>query len=232
MRREKRIIFSLILFSVFIVGCSVREGPDKQGQGLIAGAAKGAISGAIVGLHTASASGPGALIGGGLGAVAGSIKGLQQDILEEKLLYLSKEIERERKATEAQAVLIQQLKKQLRLHPTREIYPADLFFTADEARLSPLGRELVNELAKINKTRLPFSRFAIICFVKGEEGSSFANYLARERARILGDSFVTAGIEPRRIVAYGVVIKEPILLDYYDNPFRYYQAVEFVPLDR
>jgi hypothetical protein len=122
----------------------------------------------------------------------------------------------------------------MELYPTRDIFPADVFFYGDESRIRVDAKVVVQELARLNKDRLPWSRFVIASYVKsGKTGdNSYANHLASERARLLSDLFVNAGLEPRRMIARAVIIDEPLVIDPQDDPLRYNQAIEFIPIDR
>ena len=85
----------------------------------------------------------------------------------------------------------------------------------------------------MNKDRLSWSRLVVQAYVKSPDAeSAYAKQLAEGRAREIFDWLVQAGIEPRRIVARGVVVPEPVLVDPADDPLRYAQAVELIPLDR
>lgn len=208
-------------------------GPDKQFSGSLVGAATGAGAGAVTGFQLGAATGPAALVGAGFGAVAGGVHGAVKDRSEEDYLVLAARTSRERSRSYAQEILAEHFERRMKLHPTRDIFPADLFFAADETRLRPGGVQLVRELAVMNKNRLPWSRLAIVAYVKGEEGpSGFAADLASKRIEEIGDYLVRSGIDPRRIEAKPVIVKEPVLVDPLDDPSRYAQAIEFVPLDR
>lgn len=196
-------------------------------------AALGAGSGAIMGLQFGAGTGPGVAVGAGFGAVAGAIQGMIQDLEEENLARLAARTRHEREVAYAQEVLLDHYKRRLELHPTRDIYPADLFFMGDEVKLKPEAREIVRQIAALNKKRLPWSRLMIASYSKVRgENSPYAERLTDQRARAIGDLFVSVGIEPRRIEAKGLAIDAPVLIDPNDDPERYSQAIEFIPLDR
>ena len=70
-----------VLVLLLLAGCvGPYPGPDKQGAGLVQGAAVGAGAGAVTGSQLAAGTGPGALVGAGVGAVAGSIQGFAKDL--------------------------------------------------------------------------------------------------------------------------------------------------------
>lgn len=225
---------ALILTVVLFQGCAPpTKGPDKQFLGTLEGAATGAGSGAVTGFQIGSGTGPGALVGAGIGAVAGGVEGLLQDKLEEDLLYLSAETKKEREVAVAHQILSEQIQRRLELHPTREIYPADLFFSSDSTKLSPQGIILARELYALNKRRYPWSRLVIASYIEAkDEGSPYAKFLASKRARALGDAFVRLGLEARRIVGRPVVMAGPVLLDPHDRPDRYSQAIELINADK
>lgn len=227
-----------IIFLVALASCAPSNsqlipGPDKQFSGQVQGALTGAGAGAATGFQVAAGTGPGALVGAGFGALAGGIHGALEDAHEETMIQLAAETLHQRRRADAQAVIENFYKKRLAMHPTRDIYPADLFFTADTAHLSQRGRMIVEELARLNKTRLPWSRFVIATYVKSaDESSEFANYLAKKRAIELGDAFIKSGIEARRVETRPIVTNVPVLIDPEDKPLRYAQAVELIPADR
>ena len=228
---------SLIVFGAFLIwlqtGCQASPGPDKQFEGSLLGAAQGAGSGAVTGFQVGAGTGPGAAVGAGLGAVAGGLRGLAQDNLEEQLQKIKGETEAERERAWAESVIAENQKRRLEIHPTRDIYPADLFFIGDDVTLSRSGRILLKELSRLNMERLPWSRLVIACYIRAnDKESSFGHYLAEKRSIAIGDYLIRAGFGAHRIVARGVVIDAPVLIDPHDAPERYNQAIEIIPEDR
>ncbi len=227
--------YSTLVSCLLIIGCvGPTHGPDKQFEGLATGAATGAGAGAITGAQLGAATtGPGALVGAGLGAAVGAIQGYVQDQHEESLLRLSADSRLEREISFAHEALNEHYKRRAELHPTRDIFPSDLFFRGDEVNVRRSAKPIIRELAKLNKDRTSWSRFVITSYVKSsDEESSYAHHLAESRAKNLGDLFVRYGIEPRRIVARGVLMSEAILHDPDDRKSRYNQAIELAPVDR
>ena len=209
------------------------SGPDKQGQGLLGGAATGAGAGAVTGFQLGAGTGPGALVGAGVGAAAGAMQGFVKDQLEEEMLALASATRTEREAAVAHELLIDHYRRRMALHPTRDIYPAELFFCGDSFRLKPSARGLVREIVRLNKNRYAWSRLVIATYVKANDPHSpYAQHLAERRAQELGDQFVRAGMDPRRIETRPVVMGAPLVIDPADDPERYNQAVELIPADR
>lgn len=228
----------LILLSgcaIFLSGCA-REavpGPDKQFGQMVQGAATGAGAGAVTGFQISAATGPGALIGAGVGAISGAIEGSSTDLTEDQQLELQQQIYKAKQVAYAQEVLKEHYRRRAELHPSREIYPADLFFYGDNVTLKPEAKWLIAELAKMNKTRLPYSRLVIAVYSKSKDpDSAYANHLTERRAREIVDAFISNGLEPRRLSTRPEVISEPILIDPLDKADRYNQAIEFIPIDR
>lgn len=208
-------------------------GPDKQGQGVITGAATGAGAGAVTGFQAGAGAGPGALVGAGLGAAAGAMQGLVKDQLEDHMLAMAAATREERETAVAQEILADHYRRRMELHPTRDIYPAELFFCGDSVKLKPSAGSLVREIVQLNQSRYAWSRLVIATYVKSNDPQSlFAQHLAERRARELGDHFVRAGIDPRRIETRPMVLNAPVLIDPADDPERYSQAVELIPADR
>lgn len=229
------------LFQGFVLGFALTAcashpplpGPDQQFIGTVQGAATGAGAGAITGAQVAAGTGPGALVGAGVGAVAGAIHGAMDDRAELNWLALDEATERERERLYAQRVLREQYERRVELHPTRELYPADLFFSNDAAKLSYSGQLIVSELAALNRARSPWSRLVVAVYIKSRDPESeFAKHLADRRARAIVNAFVQAGLEPRRLRARAVVVREAVLIDANDSADRYSQAVELIPIDR
>lgn len=218
----------LIFVALLVVGCSTKTGPDKQFVGTLQGGTTGAISGAVTGFQVGAGTGPGAAIGAGVGAIAGGFRGMMQDRLEEELLVLQSEIREARKVAFAQKILEEQVRTRAELHPGRDIFPSDIFFRSDEVELSPEGKAVLGEIYRLNKNRLPWSRFGVVSYVQSNDPkASYPNYLNRRRSRAIGDYLVSIGLEPRRISAQGIIINEPLI---YGNR-RYSQAIEFIPKD-
>jgi len=217
-----------------LTGCTrPAPGPDKQFGGMFSGAAMGAGTGAITGFQLGGVTGPGAAVGAGFGAAVGAVQGATQDQIEDEMFELADATQRERAVSVAQEILADHYARRVELHPTRDIFPADLFFKSDTASVRPAGRYLVNELAKMNKERLTWSRLAVASYVKSTDPqSAFALDLAQRRSKALVNQLVNAGLEPRRLEARGVVVSSPVLLDPNDDPLRYSQAIEIIPLDR
>ena len=221
---------------LFALGCASNEpklGPDKQGRGMVMGALVGAGTGAVTGAQVSSATGPGAAVGAGLGAIAGGIRGLSQDAIEEDLMQLNSQARDEAERARAHSIILEHYKKRLELHPARDIYPADIFFDGDLFEIKPDANFLVEEIIRLNLYRYPWSRFVITSYVRSADPESeYAKDLAKRRADSLGNVFVKAGMNPRRIEARAVVMPAPILIDPYDDKDRYSEAIEFIPIDR
>ena len=144
------------LWCGFAVGCAAPQpGPDKQFVGAVGGAATGAGAGAVTGFQLGAGTGPGAAVGAGVGAVVGGIQGIVQDMQEQDMLRLAAESRREREKAYVHEILAEHYKRRIELHPTRDIYPADIFFRGDESTLTPAGTAIVLEIARLNKRRLP-----------------------------------------------------------------------------
>ncbi len=224
---------SIVFISSFLLGCAgPYPGPDKQFAGTLSGAATGAGAGAVTGFQVGSGTGPGAVVGAGVGAVVGAIRGSFQDSIEERLLKIARETNEERKKAIAREILADHYSQRLDLHPSRDIYPSDLFFKGDQATLRPEAKTLVSEIAKMNKERLAWSPLIVAVYVRGSEEDGFAANLADRRGKELVNSLVEGGLEPRRLSARSVVVPAPILIDPHDDPLRYNQAVEFIPTER
>lgn len=224
-----------IILVLFLVGCYPKPspGPDKQGGSMWTGAALGAGTGAIAGFHLTSLSGPGALVGAGFGAVAGGIHGFVHDLQDEALLVVSRDLAKQKEIAKAHEILAEHFRRRVELHPTRDIFPADLFFDSDQVSIKKDARVLVEELAWLNKTRYPWSRLVIASYVKSRDAKSdYASFLARRRARELGNYLVRAGIEARRITTRSIIVPDVVLLDPADRADRYAQAIELIPIDR
>jgi outer membrane protein OmpA-like peptidoglycan-associated protein len=233
----KNLIISLFLV-VSGTSCGYRAGPDKQGGGTLQGVATGAVSGGITGAQIATTTGPGIWIGAGLGAVAGAAQGMAADSMEQDQRRLGREIYQEAEISKAHQILAEHYERRLRVHPTRDIYPADYFFNTDERSLNEVSKALVEELARLNKDRLAWSRLRIINYIKSNEiGSSstvnaYATQLALDRSKAIMNEFVANGVEPRRIEALAMIVDRPLVLDPEDSLGRFNQAVEIIPIDR
>jgi hypothetical protein len=232
-------IFSIYLLSglILLTGCSpssrLNPGPDRETAGAMQGALTGAGAGAVTGFQIASPTGPAAFVGAGFGAVAGAITGALQDENELQIIQAKRHATHLRYRASVQALLEKYFKKRIELHPTRDIYPADLFFNDDSSKLSKQGWELAAELARLNKERLPWSRMVIASYVKSvDENSMYAKHLASKRAVAIGDAFVHYGMEPRRIETRPVIMTSPLVLDPDSPPLRYAQAIELIAVDR
>ncbi len=198
------------------------------------GALEGAGAGAVTGAQLAAATGPGAAIGAGFGAAAGFIHGAMRDSMEDSQMQIAHDVRAARYRSSAQETLALQYKRRLELHPNRDIYPADIFFRGDSAKMCPSGVALVREMAKLNEFRLPYSRLVVAAYVKtnGGEESSYVQHLTDRRSREFVNQLVKAGVEPRRLETRSVIVDAPLLIDPEDDPTRYNQAIEIIPIDR
>ena len=155
------------------------------------------------------------------------------DTEEEQVLHLSQAAREERARALAHEMLNEHLKRRSELHPSRDIFPADIFFRGDEVTLRPEALPLVREIARLNKERMAWSRLVVAAYVKAsDKDSSYAEHLGQRRSRELCDQLTQGGIEPRRLMTRVVVMDKPLLIDPYDKPERYSQAIELIPLDR
>lgn len=231
-----------------LVGCSNKPiaGPDRQGAGALQGAASGALTGASIGVQAGAAAGPAGALGAGLGAIAGAIQGASLDAVEDRQIQVSRMLETEEARTRVQQILTRHYGDRARLHPGRDLFAADIFFKGDESRLSDTGKHLIDEIAKLNKERMPWSRLVVASYVKGEgrdkrseeaEGGrpsrdSWSLKLAERRAEQIVNRLIKGGLEPRRLLARGVIVDAPVLIEPESLPGRYNQALEFIMVDR
>lgn len=231
MEVKLKLLLTLSLLSV--LACRPYHGPDKQFSGTLQGAAVGAGAGAVTGFQLGAPTGAGAAIGAGFGAVAGAVQGAVKDSLEEENIEIQNQIAFERLRSKAHRTILEQFERRLELHPSREIYPADLFFSGDDTAVRADAKPLAQELARLNENRQPWSRLVIACYVNSSTDKNlYAKHLAEKRAEALGNWFVRTGINPRRIEARAVLVDGPVLIDPDDDSLRYNQAVEIMLLDK
>jgi len=236
-RRQSLKSLSLVVAgSILLSSCSFFTtdpipGPDKQGVGTIVGAASGATAGAVTGAQVTASTGPGALIGAGFGAVFGLLSGIGIDLLEEDELTRAYEAERLRELAWVQEVLAEHFARRLEIHPNRDIYPADWFFDGDSVKLRSEGYLLIEEIARLQKNRLPWSRLIVAAYNTSSSESKYAEFLTHNRAQSIANQFIRSGVEPRRVMTKGMIIEEPVLVDPDDHPSRYKQAIEIIALD-
>lgn len=227
----KKILLLSIVLS--LVSCTRHVDPEPLASSTFMGAATGAGAGAVTGFQLGAGTGPGAAVGAGFGAVLGAVNGMLSERLEYQMKLLEAETNKERERAYAHQIIKEQYERRLKLHPTRDFYPADLFFYGDEVTLRPKACLLLEEIAKLNKERLPWSRLVVANYVLStDDDSTYAKYLSQKRSQVIINELVRLGIEGRRLVSRGVIVKEPVLLDPQDYPLRYSQAIEFIPLDR
>ena len=224
------LISSIIIFT----SCTAyHKDSDKQGAGVLSGVVLGAGSGAVTGLHLGAGAGPGAAVGMGFGAIAGGIKGALQDAVEEDMRELRERARYEKEVAYAHELLTEHYERRINYHPSRDIYPADWFFEGDSSELKPSARVLVEEIARLNKKRFPWSRLVVTTYIKTvDEDNNYSQHLALQRSRELGNHFVKYGIEPRRVETRSVLVDAPVLIVPDEDPKRYSQAVELIPVDR
>jgi outer membrane protein OmpA-like peptidoglycan-associated protein len=219
-----------------LVGCSKQPvpGPDKAFSGASFGALEGAGAGAVMGFQMGVATGPGAAIGAGFGAAAGMIHGVVKDQFEETELKTEAEIREAKRQAQAQAALSANYRRRMDLHPSRDIYPADMFFSGDSAKMCPQGVGMIQEIARLNEYRLPYSRLVIAAYAKstGNADTSYVQHLTDRRSREFVNQLIRAGVEPRRLETRSVIMDAPLVIDPRDDPTRYNQAIEIIPIDR
>lgn len=235
--RRTSIRQGFLLVAAFLIfpGCATEPvpGPDKQGGGQLAGIATGLGAGAVTGFQIGAGTGAGALVGAGVGAVAGGLQGAAQDWFEEDMLRLAVETSQERRRAIVHEVLAEHYRRKAELHPSRDIFPADLFFYGDTVRLRPGADMLVYELARMNKERLPWSRMEVVAYIRtADKDAPYARHLAERRSREIADYLVRGGMEPRRVIPKAVFLTEPLVVDRLDSPDRFNQSIELVAADR
>jgi outer membrane protein OmpA-like peptidoglycan-associated protein len=222
-------------FLIGVLGCSSTPvpGPDKQGSHTAFGALEGAGAGMITGAQVAGATGPGAAIGAGFGAVMGAIQGAFKDSIEEADIKTASQVRGAQSRVLAQGILSQHYQQRMEMHPGRDIYPADIFFRGDSAKMCPQGVAIVREIARLNEFRLPYSRIVVASYAKSSSPeSTYLQHLTERRSREFVNQLVRAGVEPRRLETRAVVVDAPVLIDPRDDPTRYNQAIEIIPIDR
>jgi len=219
-----------------LAGCSRQPvyGPDKMFSGTTVGAMEGAGAGAVMGFQMGVATGPGAAIGAGFGAAAGAIHGAMRDSTEELEIETSKALALESRRSHAQQILADHYRRRMAVHPSRDIYPADLFFDGDSANVCVRGAGVLEEIARLNKQRLPYSRLIVAAYAKsvGGEDSSYIQHLTDKRSRAVVNQLIKAGIEPRRLETRSVIMDAPLVIDPQSDPTRFNQAIELIPIDK
>jgi outer membrane protein OmpA-like peptidoglycan-associated protein len=229
------LVTCFFVVAIGITACSTTPvpGPDKTFQGESIGIMEGAGAGAVTGFQVGAGAGPGAAVGAGVGAVVGAIRGLTQDGIEETDIQIARRVKEQRDISIAQEALADHYKRRMELHPTRDLFPADMFFRGDSVKVCPSGVRIIREIAKMNAFRLPYSRLVVASYAKASDmESGYANHLAEQRSRAIVDQLVRAGVEPRRLQTRAVVVDAPLLIDPLDNPTRYNQAIEIIAADR
>ncbi|MBL7661702.1 OmpA family protein [bacterium] len=230
--------FSILvcIFLVCCVGCNPRPvpGPDKQGAGTLYGAMVGAGSGAVIGAQVGATTTSSVLVGGSFGAALGAMHGAAQDLNEDEQLRFDAEASQTKEVLYAQQVLSQQLERRMRLHPNRDIYPADVFFDAGDVKLKCGADSLVKEITSLSRGRFPWSRLVVASYVtSANPKSDYAKYLAKKRGEAIATQIIRSGIDPKRVAVQPITMKDPLVFDPEDNdPMRYYEAVEIVLPDR
>lgn len=228
------LIAATLLAALTACSGSPQPGPDKVIEGTFGGALVGAGAGAVTGAQISSAVGPGgAAIGAGFGAALGSIQGFFRDRQDEKMLELAARTQQAREVAYAQEVLTEHFKRRAELYPTRDIFPADIFFESDTVVLKRDAYPVVREIVRLNKDRMPWSRLIVTSYIKSADPESkYATHLAEERARNLSDAMIRMGIEPRRLTARGVLVTHDVVQDPADRRARYAQVIELSAADR
>ena len=207
-------------------------GRDKQGAGLISGALLGAGSGALTGAKYSSTMGPGMWMGAGVGAMWGALQGLGLDLLEEEDLKILQEVALTQDEVWAQYALLEHYETKRDLYPGRDIFPADVLFEGSSVNLNSKGEAIVQGMVQALSEKYPSSRVEITVYqVSKDKNSAFASFLGRRRGNAIARALVKIGFEPRRMVMKSLLLDQPLVIDPYDSPDRYLQAVEFALLD-
>ena len=236
MIRSKMRKFYLVLIVVLSSCVPTQQdpvlGPDKQAIGTVYGGALGAGAGAVIAHEVLGNPYPGAWIGLGFGSLYGMATGMGLDSIEEARIKRDKEISFLQEVVWAHQILAENYRRRLELYPSRDIYPADLFFLNDSSTLSQEGEILVREMAHLFSSRMPWSRILIASYALSKDvNSDYQIHLAKKRAEQIGDLFVTYGIEPRRISIQPRLMSAPLVRDPADHPYRYAQAIEIIMKD-
>ena len=129
----------MLAVASLVVGCSTQPvaGPDKLASNEGVGILQGAGAGAITGVQVGAGAGPGVAVGVGFGAIAGAIQGFLKDAEEEREIKNTLQIKAADGRVKAQDALARHYKQRMEMHPGRDIYPADLFFQGDSAKMCP-----------------------------------------------------------------------------------------------
>ena len=234
---SQRLIQICLILIFAVLACTPfstkpEPGPDKQASGTLLGAATGAGAGAVVGAQLSAGTGPGAWVGAGFGAIFGMLKGMGLDIIEEDEIAKEAQLAELRERAWAQGVLSEHYAQRIQMHPDRDIFPADWFFEGDKSELKLEAYALVGEIAKLQENRKPWSRILVAVYNKAPKSSEYSRHLATTRAKAVALQMIRSGMEPRRVLAKGMSISEPVLIDPQDRDDRYNQAVEIIALDK
>jgi outer membrane protein OmpA-like peptidoglycan-associated protein len=163
----------------------------------------------------------------------GAIQGAFKDSIEEADIKTASQVRGAQSRVLAQGILSQHYQQRMEMHPGRDIYPADIFFRGDSAKMCPQGVAIVREIARLNEFRLPYSRIVVASYAKSSSPeSTYLQHLTERRSREFVNQLVRAGVEPRRLETRAVVVDAPVLIDPRDDPTRYNQAIEIIPIDR
>lgn len=190
-RKASRILtLSALSAALALAGCA---NMGDQEKGTAAGAAIGAVGGAIISSATGGKAGTGALIGGALGAVAGNV--------------WSKRMEDKRKAMEQATKgtgveVTRTADNQLKLN-----VPSDISFDVGRSAIRPELRPVLDKFA----TGLDAQMHVLIVGHTDSTGNDAINDpLSRERAASVRDYLVMRGVSPTRIATEGKGSHDPI----------------------
>lgn len=173
-----------------IAGCqTVQDNPNTAG-GAIIGALAGAATGALVTKHDRK----GALIGAGVGLLAGAAVGQyldrQQRELEANLAGTGAQVTRD-----GDALLVN--------------FPSQITFATDSATIRPEFYATLDSVAG-TLNRYPQSFLDVIGHTDSTGSEQHNQALSERRASSVANHLRSRGVEPARIVSYGVGETQPI----------------------
>ncbi|PKN46260.1 MAG: flagellar motor protein MotB, partial [Deltaproteobacteria bacterium HGW-Deltaproteobacteria-17] len=102
-----------------------------------------------------------------------------------------------------------------------------IFFDYNKATIRPQSHALLNEVAKVLKSR-PSMTVRIEGHTDDRGGSTYNMKLSRERARSVRNFLIKAGIDPSRMVAEGYGLTKPLVPNTSDANRDQNRRVEFV----
>lgn len=184
------ILFSTLVVSVFIYGCSA----SNTVKGGAIGGVSGGVVGGVIG-HYAGNTVLGAIIGAAVGGTAGALIGNYMDKQAEEM------------ENDIAGAKIERVGEGIKI-----TFDSGILFATNSSTLQPQAKTNINKLAVI-LNKYPDTNILVTGHTDSDGTEQYNKTLSEQRAKAVSDYSTTQGVNSSRLSITGLGEKEPIALN-------------------